>query len=58
MAWVAEGKDARQCVVFVADCKAAMQGMVDHQQLQGGQVGPSGLLHVQVQPPACCHSCT
>lgn len=34
----------------IADCKAAMQGMADHQQLQGGQVGPAGLVYVQVCP--------
>ena len=30
-----------------------MQGMADHQQLQGSQVGPAGLVHVQVCPLAC-----
>lgn len=46
---------------FVVSCKAGyaanrkavvMQAMADQQQLQGGQVGPAGLVHLQVCP--CC----
>ena len=33
----------------------AVQGMTDQQQLQAGQLGPAGILHVQVCNATCPH---